>query len=226
MILKIKKGEQKQLRPNFKASEFHCHCKNASCTETLIDDELLDRLQWMRDTAGKSIHVNSGFRCWKHNNSSAVGGSKTSKHPLGRAADVVIAGYTPKQMAQLAVRAGFRGVIRYSNRIHVDTREVTTPYYRDKGTKGYIPVKNKWDSKIECNPWPTPTVALRKGDKGLNVRWLQWELTAAGVRIAVDGSFGAKTEAAVRAFQEREKLEVDGHAGPKTRSKLREVLKK
>jgi len=46
-------------------------------------DNVLDPL---REAYGKPIHVNSGFRCPKLN--AAVGGSPTSDHMNGRAADI------------------------------------------------------------------------------------------------------------------------------------------
>ena len=58
---------------------------------------------------------------------------------------------------------------------------------------------------------------LRKGDGGLTVTWLQEMLLAAGYELGkADGIFGAKTEAAVRAFQRDSGLDVDGIAGKMT----------
>lgn len=223
-IKTYRKGEQKQLSKNFKLSEFHCHCKRDNCETTKIDDELIDRLQWIREQTGRSITVNSGFRCNAHNLSSAVGGSKTSKHPMGKAADIVIKGMTAKEMARWAVKAGFRGVIRYSNRVHVDTRDIASFYYRDKTTYGYTTVKPaRWGAKVICNPWKEPTEAKRQGDKGLDVRWVQWAVAKSGIVCGVDGSYGALTVAAVKKFQKMRGLEVDGIAGPKTQAKLKEV---
>lgn len=54
---------------------------------------------------------------------------------------------------------------------------------------------------------------LRNGDKGQQVRALQILLNAG---LAVDGIFGAKTEAAVRAYQEAKGLTVDGIVGVNT----------
>ncbi len=56
------------------------------------------------------------------------------------------------------------------------------------------------------------------------VRALQTDLAALGYGIAVDGDFGAKTEAAVRAFQAGHDLSVDGKAGPATRSAIAAAL--
>lgn len=49
---------------------------------------------------------------------------------------------------------------------------------------------------------------LRKRDEGEDVRWLQGFLD-----ISVDGDFGTKTDAAVRAWQKAHRLSVDGVVG-------------
>ena len=59
--------------------------------------------------------------------------------------------------------------------------------------------------------------ALRKGDSGLTVKWLQELLMAAGHDLdKADGVFGSKTKAAVEDFQRKHGLTVDGIAGKKT----------
>lgn len=57
---------------------------------------------------------------------------------------------------------------------------------------------------------------LKQGDKGQQVKVLQKLLGG----IIVDGDFGAKTTAAVDAYQTKNKLTVDGIVGPKTWDKL------
>jgi hypothetical protein len=57
---------------------------------------------------------------------------------------------------------------------------------------------------------------LRRGDSGEAVVYLQRLLRDAGDTIPVDGKFGQKTEASVRAFQQVEGLTVDGVVGSKT----------
>lgn len=52
--------------------------------------ELAELLQKIRDKYGYPIHVNSGYRCLALNNT--VGGSKTSQHVIGQAADIVATG--------------------------------------------------------------------------------------------------------------------------------------
>lgn len=61
---------------------------------------------------------------------------------------------------------------------------------------------------------------LRRGMKGDAVRGLQAQLVGYGYKIAVDGSYGAKTENAVECYQEDNDLTVDGVAGPKTRKAM------
>ena len=58
---------------------------------------------------------------------------------------------------------------------------------------------------------------LQKGSKGPEVLALQKALAAAGFNPhGLDGSFGSKTEAALRAFQRAAGIVVDGKAGPQT----------
>lgn len=67
-----------------------------------------------------------------------------------------------------------------------------------------------------------PTRAmLRKGDQGQDVRVLQAALNdKARANVPIDGAFGPKTEAAVKAFQTANGLVADGLVGPATWAKL------
>lgn len=60
-------------------------------------------------------------------------------------------------------------------------------------------------------PEDRQTFMLKRGDKGPSVKELQFYL-----KIRGDGDFGPKTEAAVRAFQQKKGLTVDGLVGPAT----------
>lgn len=62
---------------------------------------------------------------------------------------------------------------------------------------------------------------LRQGAHGASVSELQRLLKAKGHNVSVDGDFGPKTNAAVRAFQSAHRLTVDGVVGPKTWAALR-----
>jgi len=61
-------------------------------------------------------------------------------------------------------------------------------------------------------------------DRGDAVRDLQTALSGAGYPVAADGVFGPLTEDAVRRFQRDAGLVVDGVAGPRTRTALRNAL--
>lgn len=79
----------------------------------------------------------------------------------------------------------------------------------------------------EGTPEPTPEPekpvippTLRRGAKGDLVKELQTLLNKAGSKLVVDGIFGSGTQSAVKAFQRRNGLVVDGIVGPKTWGKL------
>jgi peptidoglycan hydrolase-like protein with peptidoglycan-binding domain len=65
--------------------------------------------------------------------------------------------------------------------------------------------------------WPVH----KNGDKGENVRTIQFLLRARGASLEPDGVFGPQTEAAVRAFQQQAGLEADGIVGKMTWPKLK-----
>jgi murein L,D-transpeptidase YcbB/YkuD len=61
---------------------------------------------------------------------------------------------------------------------------------------------------------------LKLKSKGRNVTVLQDALVKLGYQLDPDGEFGLMTDRAVRAFQKKHKLTVDGKVGPKTRKAL------
>lgn len=66
----------------------------------------------------------------------------------------------------------------------------------------------------------SPFPLVRTGDRDHPVRTLQHLLRARNHPVTVDGVFGPKTDAAVRAFQMDAHLAVDGVVGPDTWSAL------
>jgi peptidoglycan hydrolase-like protein with peptidoglycan-binding domain len=64
---------------------------------------------------------------------------------------------------------------------------------------------------ISTSVVPYPGSYIRKGSKGIDVQRIQ-----RAVKVKPDGIFGPITERAVRAYQKRHDLQVDGIVGPKT----------
>ena len=59
-------------------------------------------LQPLRDKLGKPIQITSGYRCPELN--AAIGGSRTSQHMRGEAADIVVSGMTSKALFDYIVK--------------------------------------------------------------------------------------------------------------------------
>ena len=78
-------------------------------------------------------------------------------------------------------------------------------------------------SRLETEKPSGPVVTertLRSGDEGEDVRIMQQALVKKGYTVTVDGKFGNSTEQAVRDFQQKSGLTVDGEIGSQTRDKL------
>lgn len=73
---------------------------------------------------------------------------------------------------------------------------------------------------------PAPTGGnLQLNSRGAAVTQLQRDLTRLGYRLADDGAFGAKTDAAVRRFQRDHNLTSDGIVGPRTRTAIASAIR-
>lgn len=109
----------------------------------------------------------------------------------------------------------------YSNSVKRRPLEVNGLYIR-----GYIVPKYADEKATEPAPKAESAVTvklsvLRKGSEGDQVKALQRMLYAMGYDVGpVDGIFGSKTEAAVRAYQKNKGLTVDGIVGQQTWTKL------
>lgn len=111
--------------PHFTPPEFQCRCggRYADCETLRIDEDLLDLLEALRaDLGDHPVRITSGYRCPEHNR--AVGGTATSQHTAGLAADIVVTGVAPEAVADAAEKrlAGTGGIGRYPGFIHVDVR--------------------------------------------------------------------------------------------------------
>lgn len=121
----------------FTAWEFAC----PHCNECLIDDELIQILDTIREEIKSPIIVTSGYRCPEHNKE--INGAPQSKHLLGIAADIIAPKLTVKELYRIAeeVLGNTGGLGYYPARgfVHVDTRKEMTRWYEIK--KGvYLPL--------------------------------------------------------------------------------------
>ena len=205
----------KQLSPHFAVREFAC--SDGSDT-ILIDTDLITLLERIRTWAGASIRVTSGYRTKAYN--TRIGGASRSQHTLGTAADIVVSGKTPADVARFAEAVGAGGVGLYtaSRFVHVDVRDGRARWV-NRGA-GDVTVHNHGGV---C-PYAMPTSWLGQGSTGDGVKWVQWWCNLWGCGLVVDGDYGRKTEAAVRAIQTRLGLAVDGITGTITRKALTGVV--
>lgn len=115
----LKKDGGSALSRSFRVREFACR---DGCDEVLIDGELVEVLQRIRDHFGVAVGVNSGYRTKSYN--AKVGGVARSQHLLGTAADITLSGVSPLEVARYAEflmpKKGGIGV--YSTFTHVDVR--------------------------------------------------------------------------------------------------------
>jgi peptidoglycan hydrolase-like protein with peptidoglycan-binding domain len=74
------------------------------------------------------------------------------------------------------------------------------------------------DGRVGNQTWPRLIIQVQRGSTGSAVRAVQHSLRFAYgfTSLAVDGIFGPRTQAAVRSFQSRFRIGVDGIVGPIT----------
>ena len=124
----MSRDSTRQLSPSFKVREFGCKGSDV----VLLDEELVVLLQCIREHFGKPVHITSVYRTAAHN--AAVGGSKSSQHLLGRAADFYVEGVDVATVAAYAetLLPSRGGIGRYlkdakhptrkTGWVHIDTR--------------------------------------------------------------------------------------------------------
>ncbi|WP_299452078.1 D-Ala-D-Ala carboxypeptidase family metallohydrolase [uncultured Microscilla sp.] len=112
---------------NFKASEFDCNDGTAVPPEYYPNvQNLMKQLEILRSEMGAGITINSSYRTPSHNK--AVGGKANSQHLYAKAADIVVKGYTPKQVhakIEALTKAGKMtqgGLGLYKTFVHYDIR--------------------------------------------------------------------------------------------------------
>ena len=106
---------------NFTVKEFAC---TDGSDPVFFAPELVTVLQKIRDKFGKAVKVTGPYRTPTKNK--AVGGSEYSQHQYGLAADIQVAGVTPKDVAAYAEKLmpNKGGIGIYDTFTHIDVRSV------------------------------------------------------------------------------------------------------
>ena len=225
-----KKGQKTKLSENFVSTEFDCH-GNGCCSDTTINPKLVEYVQKIRDHFGKSITITSGYRCAIHNRN--VGGATGSRHSKGDAADIVVANTAPAEVAKYAESIGIKGIGLYETNadghfVHIDTRDTKSFWYgQGQAARTTFGGSSSTITNTTTTPTITTSTNLVFGNKGDRVRQLQENLIKLGYNLGpkgADGDFGAKTLSAVRDFQKKYNLKIDGIVGSATEQAIKEAI--
>ena len=202
-VIQFQRGDKTALAKDFARYEFQCPC---GCGTQVVDPELAEKLQLVRDKVGKPIKITSGYRCIKHN--AAVGGSSGSKHRYGMAADwrLVDRSINPVALGIIAQAVGFGGIGIYwydgNMFCHADTRGTKATWLCD--AKKHYP-------STTYNKFILPTI--RKGCTG-DVNKTATKMLQRLLGLKPDGIFGTGTENALIKAQAAHHITADGICGP------------
>lgn len=224
------KGKKTQLSTHFVSTEFDCH-GSGCCSTTTIDPQLVTYLEKIREHFGKPITISSGYRCATHNKN--VGGATGSRHSKGDAADIVVSGITPAEVAKYAESIGVLGIGLYETNsdghfVHIDTRTYKSFWYGQAQAAR---------TTFGGGSTTTATGTVTKdyytiGDSGDEVKEIQEMLLTLGYTLTnkasdktkgADGIYGQLTRKAIIDFQKNAGLAADGLAGTATIKALREA---
>ena len=237
-VKSYRKDYKTALSKSFKVNEFSCKGKGC-CGTTLIDEKLVTYLQKIRDHFKKPITITSAYRCAKHNK--AVGGASSSNHTKGMAADIVVEGVKPAEVAKYAETIGILGIGLYEakdgNFVHIDTRTKKSFWYghaqAKRTTFGGENIIKAWQAAALADKfaikvdgiWGNASASVAKkaickqqliGYKNRNLT----KIVQKAVGVTADGKFGKGTKQAVIKWQKLMGLNADGVVGYDTWRKL------
>ena len=234
---------EKKLSENFKVSEFSCKGSSCGCTTTLIDEALVNYLQKIRGHFGKPITINSGYRCAKHNkNVGGASGSRHTKGQAADIKIAGVAPKEVAKYAEsIGVKGiGLYETSKDGYFVHIDTRTYKSFWYGQKQAKrttfGGSAATVKVDSTVKawqsaakadgyaevgsidgiwgkkCEAVAKKAICYCRSDKVYKNKNLT-RIVQSTIGVKVDGKFGADTEKAVVAWQEKNGLKADGVIG-------------
>lgn len=226
------KGQSVKVSEHFVSTEFDCH-GSGCCSQTVVNEKLIEYLEKIRNHFNAPITITSPYRCPTHN--SRIGGAVGSRHSKGDAADIVVKGVAPRDVAKYAESIGILGIGLYETSadghfVHIDTRDYRSFWYgqseQHRTTFGaYMGAGSSAPNYHGTNNLDT---ILSMGDRGIAVKDLQEKLIKLGYSCGsygADGDFGSDTYHAVREFQGDHGLGVDGIAGSQTLLAIDNALK-
>lgn len=226
------KGQSVKVSEHFVSTEFDCHGRGC-CSQTVVNEKLIEYLEKIRNHFNAPITITSPYRCPTHN--SRIGGATGSRHSKGDAADIVVKGVAPREVAKYAESIGIMGIGLYETSsdghfVHIDTREKKSFWYGQKEAYrstfgGSAPANTTTGTTTTTNTTSTTYKTLSQGSSGEAVKTLQENLNTLGHSCGTaDGIYGAKTANAVREFQKKHNLTRDGIAGPLTQAAIKSAL--
>lgn len=140
----LAKDGEKQLTEHFKIREFAC--KDGS-DKILHDPRLSELLEKIRKHIGKPITITSAYRTVTYNKKE--GGTSGSQHTKGTAADIVVKGIDPLEIAKIAEYymgpTGGIGYYPFSRFVHVDVRKNMSRWQELKNKKTVA--RGRFDTK-------------------------------------------------------------------------------
>lgn len=244
-IKEYRKDYRTTLSANFKSNEFACQGKGC-CSKVYIDSTLVSYLQKIRDHFKAPVTITSGYRCEKHNK--AVGGASGSYHTKGQAADIMVKGVKPAEVAKYAESIGVKGIGLYETTrdgyfVHVDTRPKKSFWYGQaqayRSTFGGVNAVEEWQKAAVADGFKFPkygidgawgseceAVAKKAVCKRCFWPWKNKNLTKIvqrAVGVKGDGKFGSGTKKAVKEWQKNNGLTADGEVGLNTWRKMLKV---
>lgn len=199
--LEYKYGNKTQLTAHFNAKEFQCKCGKSH--SFLIDNDLLEKLEQLRDVLDCSkIIVTSGYRCSEHDK--AVGGNGVGQHTKGTAADICCYAQdgsiiSSKLVCCKAQDIGFTGIANIDSSYqytHVDVR-TSGKWYGDE-------VKGNGDVTDDFHQYFGISDSAKRIVKGIDVSYCQGKVDWNKVKASGFADF-----ALIRAGFGREYNQVD-----------------
>lgn len=103
------------LSEHFRLVEF---ASRDGADKVLVHPALVSLLETIRQHFGRPVTINSGYRSPAHNR--RIGGAKNSRHLWGMAADIVVKGIPPAEVAEYAATLDPGGLGRYKTFTHLD----------------------------------------------------------------------------------------------------------